>query len=150
MAGTMVHVQVQPKMLLRSVTAPGSTGPVRRITCMSCRRCEVTEMSTWVPMYGLRGVNHICSSPRQPTMVAGVPCNDCATVTVATGMAGANVAAVAAEAVAVGPVVWAITVCVAPTEVAWRATEVAPSAVAVAATEVAVPGTPGGSVSVGV
>src|SRR5205085_12198167 len=76
--GTMVHVQTKPSGLVRSVTWPGSSGPERVIARTSWCRCEVTEMLTCTPTFGLRGTNHICSSPRQPlgstgTLLTAVP-----------------------------------------------------------------------------
>src|SRR6266849_2322027 len=68
----MVHVHTNPSGLVRSVTGPGSSGPDRTIARTSWCRCEVTEMLTWTPTFGLRGTNHICSSPRQPLGSTGM------------------------------------------------------------------------------
>src|SRR5258708_39850934 len=54
-------------------------------------RCEVIETLTCTPMFGLRGTNHICSSPRQPLGSTG---------TLLTAVPGVGVA-VAEEAAAV-------------------------------------------------
>src|SRR5919202_3462217 len=107
-------------------------------------------MSTWVPTYGLRGVNHICSSPKQPTFVTGVPSSAGGTgggcTTAGAGiMAGLEPpGATPGEAVCVAD----RAVAVVATWVDCKAIWVALRAVAVAATAVAVWATGGESGSV--
>src|SRR5207244_12893379 len=142
--GMTVQGQTKPSGPMCSTTGPGSTGPPSNMDRTSWCRCEVTEICTWTPILGLRGMNHICSSPRQPTLTTGMLLT--ASTGVAVGVPNCASPTPAAAAVAVS----ASAVTVSSAACPWNAVCVPEIAVAVMATEVAVCATLPGKVAVAV
>src|SRR5438132_4357062 len=123
--GTIVHVQTKPSGPVRSVTGPGSNGPDRIIARTSWWRCDVTEMLTCTPVFGLRGTNHICSSPRQPLGSTGTLLTAVPGVGVGVAWEAAAVAVRTTDVAELADCVLCRATCVPVTAVAVNATAVA-------------------------